>query len=454
MPTSSIYSASRRRFLEGFGALTASSAIVGAAPWISHLSAAELGKAAGRKARIGFIGVGSRGRKLMSHLVKSDHADVVAICDLYPPNYDRALREAGPGTVGFSDYRKLLEMPDLDGVVIATPLHAHAHQTIAALDRGLHVFCEKAMARTLDDCRAMVAAKARSGKVLMIGHQRLFDPKYLKAIGLARQGKIGAITQVRAYWHRNSDWRRKVPSGGGEALERYINWRLYREYSGGLMTELGTHQIQVANWFFDDVPQAVMGSGSVCYWKDGREVDDQVAVIYEYSGGRKLIYDSLLSNRLHGLEEQILGSAGTLEPEINRMYWEQVAPSPSVQKMVQAADDGKAEPVELGGSTWKPEIRMDDDGVPIVGEKYDSTALIMEAFAAASVTGRDYEGALREGYHSSIAALLAEQAMETGEKIAWPREYVMPKGADPAIDAAMIVPNTELENFSDDWSRN
>jgi predicted dehydrogenase len=277
-----------------------------------------------QKVKLGVIGVGSRGRYLIKNIqsFKNDNPfDIVAICDNYEVNYQKAIKLAGPQAKPYYDYRKLLEHKELDAVIVATPLHQHAHIVIDALDAGIHVFCEKAMARTLEDTKKMADAFYSSGKVLHIGHQRLFDPKYLKGLEMVHKGELGPITQMRAYWHRNNDWRRTVPADKPK-LERQINWRLYNEYSCGLMTELASHQIQVANWAKKTIPVSVRGVGSINYWKDGREVYDNVALIYSYADGTQFIYDSMTSNRHYGLQEQIMGSKGTLELETNKFYSE------------------------------------------------------------------------------------------------------------------------------------
>ncbi len=93
-------------------------------------------------------------------------------------------------------------------------------------------------------------------------YRELLDIKDIDAIDYIRSGKIGVVTQIRAYWHRNNDWRRPVPEGKLE-LDRKINWRLYKEYSCGLMTELASHQIQIANWVKDAQPVSVIGVGGI-----------------------------------------------------------------------------------------------------------------------------------------------------------------------------------------------
>ena len=101
-----------------------------------------------------------------------------------------------------------------------------------------------------------------------------------------RDLQIGQVTEVTACWNRNNNWRRPVPDPKDERL---INWRMYREYSGGLLTELGSHHIDVANWVFGEQPQDAAGMGSIAVYHDGREVDDNIQVVFGYSGGKAAI---------------------------------------------------------------------------------------------------------------------------------------------------------------------
>ena len=416
---------SRRYFLERLGSVAALSGVSAAAPWAAQ--AANIG-AGGGDVRIGIIGTGSRGRTLLQNLLKARGCRIVALCDSHAPHLAQSQKLMPRPVPGYSNHRAMMDAGGLDAVVIATPLHIHASQTFDAFDAGLHVWCEKAMARTIADCRAMVARASSAGKLLQIGHQRLFNPTYLNAIARVRAGEIGTVTQVRASWHRQNSWRKPVPADS--ALEQQINWRLYREFSGGLMTELGTHQIQIANWVMNDVPERVMGSGSICYWKDGRTVYDHVALIYEYSGGRKLIYTSLLNNRRYGCEEQIQGSRGTIEPELGRIYFEDRAPP--VDALRRLEDDvatGKKRPVPIGGRSWFPELPIVTPGEPLGWSDYDETTLQFEAFAASVQTNKPLPDALREAFHASVASLLGEQAMDEQRAIDWPDDLIMPRAS-------------------------
>ncbi|MBI9061750.1 MAG: Gfo/Idh/MocA family oxidoreductase [Marinilabiliaceae bacterium] len=380
----------------------------------------------GEKVKLGVIGVGSRGGyliQIINSFAENNPFEIVAVCDNYEPNYQKALQLTAGKAKGFYDYRKLLELKGLDAVIVATPLYQHAHIVIDALESGIHVFCEKAMARTLADTKKMAEAHYRTGNILHVGHQRLFDPKYLKGMEMVHNKELGPVTQIRAYWHRNNDWRRKVPADKPE-LERQINWRLYKEYSCGVMTELASHQIQVANWAKKSVPVAVRGVGSINYWKDGREVYDNVALIYSYADGTQFIYDSMTSNRHYGLQEQIMGDKGTLELETNHFFKENPPPPPKPAGIIQLITDiekGIFETVPIGGASWRPETAVKYQGEVLVeGNNTDGTPEQLKAFAASVLTGNPIPGLFEHGYHASVWTLLGQQAMDTGETVTLP----------------------------------
>ena len=420
--TDTSFDLTRRSFLDRVLTATAGVGVASAAPWaVSAAEAASAAPATGQRVRLGVIGTGDRGRTLIRNIMKTRNCTVAAICDDYEPHLAKAREIAGAAVPAFADHRAMLAAKGLDAVVIATPLDLHARHTAASFDAGLHVWCEKAMARTIADCGAMVAKARESRKVLQIGHQRMFHPTYLNALKRVKAGEIGEITQVRASWHRNNSWRRPVPAG---VPDRQINWRLYRDRSAGLMTELATHQLQVGNWFLDGVPARVIGSGSICFWKDGREVYDHVALIYEYSGGRKVIYTSLLNNARYGCEEQIQGSKGTIEPELGRIYQEVPPKQLALQRMHQDVARGSKRTVPIGGATWFPELPVTTPGDSLGWGEYDETLLQFEGFAEAVRAGKPLPGLLTQAYHASVASLLGEQAMDRGEALRWPTDLV------------------------------
>ncbi|MBN1388655.1 MAG: Gfo/Idh/MocA family oxidoreductase [Bacteroidales bacterium] len=416
------YKQSRRIFLQKTALLTGGLFLGSHFPDIRTLANDQENMA--NTVRLGIIGSGSRGQYLMTHINLIPGIEIVAVCDNYQPNLDKGVEMTGGKAEAFNDYRKLLEKKNIDGVIIATPLHLHAVISIDSLKAGFHVFCEKAMAKTPAECLAMYNAQLETGKILLIGHQRMFNPRYLKAFEMINRGQLGDITQIRAYWHRNNDWRREVPETG---LEREINWRLYWDYSEGLMTELGSHQIQVANFIKKDFPRRVTGTGSINYWHDGREVFDNVNMVYEYSDGSSLIYDSMISNAHYGYEEQIMGPKGTMELEAGKMYSENPPPAPGILQLLNNIEHEIFDPLPLGGKSWIPETAVKEKGEYIyeVDLEDDGTALEMEGFAQMIRENRHSDVLLREAYYAAIAALLGNMAIKKGEVVTFPEEYIL-----------------------------
>jgi predicted dehydrogenase len=390
-----------------------------AAPWAVSAVAAE--PLQSDRVRLGVIGTGDRGRTLIRNILKTRNCTVAAVCDNFEPHLAKGRALVPANTPAFADHRAMLDAGGLDAVVIATPLDMHARQALDAFGAGLHVWCEKAMARTIADCTAMVKRSQDSRKVLQIGHQRMFHPTYLNALKRVKAGEIGAITQIRASWHRNTSWRRPIPPGSND---RKINWRLYREASAGLMTELATHQLQIGGWFLDAVPTRVIGSGSICFWKDGREVYDHVALVYEYPDGRKFVYTSLLNNARYGCEEQIQGSKGTIEPELGRIYQEVPPKVLALQRMQEDVKRGHKRTVPIGGATWFPELPVTTPGESLGWGEYDETMLQFEGFGEAVRAGKPLPGMLAQAYHASVASLLGEQAMDRGQAVSWPKDLI------------------------------
>jgi len=372
---------------------------------------------------IGFIGTGTQGQTLLQRLVRIPGVRVVAVCDVYPPHLSRGLRMAGPQAMTYRDYRKLLERKDIDAVIIATPLYLHAPMTIDALHAGKHVFCEKTMAYSIEEARRMVQVSRETGKHLQIGHQRHYSPIYAHAREMmTEQEVIGKLVHVRAWWHRNNSWRRPVPD---KKYEELLNWRLYSKYSQGLMAELASHQIDVINWFTDATPISVMGMGGIDYWQDGRDVWDNVEVIYEYPNGVKVVYTSILSNQYDGYAEQFMGDKGTLlltnekdgflfkEPTAEELGWEEHAKK--------AAGKGGTTGLVLDVTATKKK----GTGAVIGGRKMaagyelkDAYTLELESFVHDVVrNGQKPLCDAEVGFKAAVAVLMANKAIEEGRKI-------------------------------------
>lgn len=410
----------RRDFLGRMGNLGAAGLAVTAIPWLEACTRDAKDVKDGDKVRIGIIGPGSRGRFHIKNLLEIPQAEIVAICDIYQPSIDKAL-ELVPGAKVYRDYRELLDDRDVDAVVIATPLDRHYRMAMDAISAGKNVLCEKALAYTMEQCRDIYRAATASGKIFFIGQQRIFDPKYIKAMSAIKAGEYGPVVNVRNYWFRNGDWRREVPS---PELERHINWRLYREYSRGLMTELACHQLQNGILAMGDIPTRVMGTGNIIYWKDGREVEDSVCAIYTFPNGVNMTFESVISNKHFGMGEQILCKEGTVDLPKGRFYPETPAKKTAIRQLIGDIEKGVFSSPAFAGTSWAPETAEDRNGLAIMPEASgDGSKEMMQAFCNACITGNQPPRILEEGYYGTILCLLGDEAILRKEILEFPEEF-------------------------------
>jgi len=425
-----------RSFIKELGCISGGAALLATTPWLKSCTPSKLKDASKNNiARIGIIGTGSRGQYHINNLLKIPFVRIVALCDSYSVNLKAASSMVASASL-YSDYKSLLEENEIDGIVIATPLGMHAKITIDCLDAGKHVFCEKAMALTMDQCKEVYAKYKQSDKVLYYCMQRMFDEKYVRAFQMIKTGLIGDVVGMRCHWFRNADWRREVPS---PALEKKINWRLYRQYSAGLMTELGSHQLEVCTIVSGKIPNKVAGFGDIVYWKDGREVYDSVALTYQFEDGRNIVYESLISNKFNGMEEQILGKDGTVDLSKGVYYLEEDNLSYGIKQLLKQIGNGIYAAVPAGGPSWRPEIKGQYDPHPIlsnrtgvvsgesmIGAENDGSFEILESFCQACITGEKAENIVEEAYCATILCLMGNLAMDEKRVVSMPEEFIIP----------------------------
>ena len=306
----------RRNFLK---------ALAGVPPLVTFGVAAALkGPARGGPVKAALIGAGRQGNVLLGQCRK-EFVDLKALCDINPAR----LRESADGLqklgwarpAVYQDWSEMLQREDLEAILIATPLSTHADIATGCLEADKHVLCEKMMAYDVDGCRRMIQTAARHGKVLEIGYNRFYSPHYHAAYEhVIKPGVLGDVHHVRLMYHRSRSWRRDIapPSPaysparwGYPTFDHLANWRLYKQYSQGLVAELGSHQISTTNQYLEAFPTAALGSGGIHRFTD-REVNDHVYVILEYPGGRTVTFSSIESNDFDHITEQYMGTKGTL----------------------------------------------------------------------------------------------------------------------------------------------
>jgi len=318
----------RRSFLKT-AALSVGPAVIGA-------------RGANDKLQIGWIGVGTRGYAGLDwlHTAAGDDVRITAICDTYQGYIARAKDRLktiwGDVPPAYNDYRELLADKNVDAVFIMTPEHLHHDMTIAALAAGKHVYIEKPLAHTIEEGFEIVRAWEKSGKIVQVGTQNRSSSLYKRAKELVDQGMIGDVHFVRAFWYRNSldtdpAWRYAIPPEATEqntdwnrflgpapkrawSPERYFQWRLYWDYSGGISTDLLVHQTDIVNYMLGKtVPQTCTASGGIYRWHDDRDVPDTFSATYEYPGELQINYSCYFGNVHYGYGEQLCGNEGTIE---------------------------------------------------------------------------------------------------------------------------------------------
>ncbi len=260
---------------------------------------------ANERLRIGFIGLGNRGDQVLSAFLEHKDCDVTALCDIYQPYVDFAAKKTGGTPKQFSDYRKLIAEKDIDAVVIVTPDHWHALQTVEACAAGKDVYCEKPLSMCVAEGRAMVRAARNNKRIVQCGIQRMSSTFCQEAAEIIRSGGIGKVTAVRAF-HVQNEWPKgignptdeKPPEGfdwekwlGPAPAKKYnknhtfYRFRWFYDYSGGQLTNFGVHYLaQIQASLGKDAPKSVVALGGKFANFDNREVPDTMEVLWHYPG--------------------------------------------------------------------------------------------------------------------------------------------------------------------------
>ena len=350
----------RRDFLSTTATSSAAALTVGALT----LDAAAYAKVKGSNDRIGvaFLGTGGRCQAHIAVINKlaKENKDVepVAVCDVWNGNKE-VQKDGGRGLhpsaekcglkvddtkhVG-KDYRKILELPEVDVVCVATPDHWHAKMAIDAAGAGKHVYCEKPMVKTIAEAQRVVDVMKEKNKVMTVGVQSMANPTWRKAHEAIAAGTIGHVMQGMTSYYRNSvvgqwryykltkdmtpdtvDWDMFLghgssvfpnqPLGPKIPFDRavYGQWRCYWPFGGGMFTDLFVHQTtHMIAAMGVKYPGRVVGAGGLYLEYDERDVPDVATVVADYEEGCQLMITATMCNR-YPIEETIRGRLGTIK---------------------------------------------------------------------------------------------------------------------------------------------
>jgi predicted dehydrogenase len=318
---------SRRAFVQQSVGAVAAAATLGSA----RLSSAVQG--ANDSVGLGFVGIGIRGEILLRTTKGIQGTRILEVADLYDGHFDRARELMGVGLKTGRDYRRMLENPEIQAVLVAVPDHWHRQIALDALAAGKDVYLEKPMTHRWEDGQEIIAAARQHGRMLQIGSQYQSMPANDRAIELIRGGALGKITLISGNINRNTatgawyypippdaspktvDWDRFIgPAPRHDFdLHRFFQWRLFWDYSGGLPTDLFVHLVTATHTLMNvKMASRVTAMGGIYFWKD-REVPDQMSAVVEYPEGFQLTLTSTANNNHPYPLLTIMGTEGTLE---------------------------------------------------------------------------------------------------------------------------------------------
>jgi predicted dehydrogenase len=342
MPTS------RRKFIRQTSAALVGTSLATALP-LNVFAEKTRRISANDKINFGLIGCKGMGwSNMKAHLTNIPQVECIALADVDQSVLDERaanveeLRSKRPTL--FKDYRKMLEMKDLDAVVIATPDHWHCLTLCDSLSAGKHVYCEKPLANSIEECNVMMRAAQHYGKIVQIGQWQRSGAHYQQAHNYLKSGKLGNIRLVKCWAYQG--WMKPVPVKPdtpvpegvdyemwlGPAPKRpfnpnrfHFNFRWFWDYAGGLMTDWGVHEIDIALYFMGvKAPKSVIASGGkFAYPDDASETPDTLQAVFEYDNFNMLWEHAVgIDGGNYGKTEGIafIGNNGTMV--VNRGGWE------------------------------------------------------------------------------------------------------------------------------------
>ena len=285
-------SLSRRKLL-GSGAATA-------------LAAASYRRVLGANDRVGlgFIGFGLIGKRHVLDFRDQADAEITALAEVHARPPRRGRRTCGRLRPGIHRFPGPTRRPEVDAVVVSTPDHWHALMTMMACAAGKDVYVEKPLSLFPREGRWMVDVARRHNRVVQVGTQQRSGPHYQKARELVRGGRIGKVVAVRMWHYRNvmpgfgsppdgepppgldyDKWLGPAPKRPYNPNRAIYHFRWFWDYSGGQMTNLGQHSLDIVHWFLDaTAPTAVTSAGGRFALKDNGETPDTQDALFEYPG--------------------------------------------------------------------------------------------------------------------------------------------------------------------------
>jgi predicted dehydrogenase len=293
---------------------------------------------ANNRLRVGIIGCGALAQgahiPALTKMRETDNVEIVAVCDVYQKRLDQAATTTGAKAI--KDYRAMLDQKDIDYVTIVTPEHWHARMTLDAADAGKHIYCEKPMTWSIEQAKQVVKKINQTKVKMQVGVQGMSDDSYETAQKYVKEGKLGRVVQAQIDYSRNYKgdfWVSEEPDKDvrpGENLDwnaflgpapkrpfdldRFLHWRRYWDYSGGIATDLFVHRITRIIRALDlKFPTRVVAVGGKWQFRDSpAEIPDTFNMMLDYPEGLSVVVLSSMANSTP-IPHVLRGHEATLE---------------------------------------------------------------------------------------------------------------------------------------------
>ncbi len=386
--------------------------------------------------RLGFVGVGNRGDQLLDAFLVHKDCSVAALCDVYEPYLPAANTKAGGEAKTFHDYRKLLDEKSIDAAVIATPDHWHALQCVDACKAGKDVYVEKPLSLTIGEGRRMCQVAAETKRVTQVGLHRRSTPYVMEAVKLIREGAIGKVTLAKSYMHRNEspmgignpadgdppaglDWDRwlgPAPKAAYNRNKALYKFRWFSHYSGGQITNMGTHYLDVIQWALGQhAPKTVACLGGKYAVTDNRDIPDTLEAVWEYDGCLAT-FTQVNANgagaNLRNWNMEFRGTLGTMLVSDGSQGYEIIPENIRLEELPALSPIDRAGNTKQGRATKAARAALAKKGP-------SDTAAHARNFLDCVKSRAETHCPIETGHRSTTATLLAKLALERRRSLDW-----------------------------------
>lgn len=418
-------------------------ATAGTALSVNAMSASSYRKIIGAndRVRVGVVGFSDRHRA--SHvgpfkaLAKDMNFEITAVSDIWNRRRDEGKayleKQLGGTVTPYRNNDELYAAKAVDAVFLSTADFQHALHTIEAVKAGCDVYCEKPLAETMEDNRAVLKAVKASNKIVQIGSQRRSGEAYWAADEFIKSGKFGPIVMVELVWNVNQpgrwrrpnltkdlkesdvDWKRYLMNRPYEAFDprKYLEYRLFWPYSSGIPGQWMSHQIDTVHWFSGlPHPRSAVANGGIYQWKDGRRNADTLTVVFDYgplndpSTGFQVQFTSRFSNSSGGTREIYYSNGGELNLDTNMI-------SPKGGMSAREAGEMQLQ------ANLLPEVKLKGERVEAGANTGGDTLTFnhVKNWMECVRSRKQPNAPIEAGYQHSIATIMSNAAYRTGERV-------------------------------------